>query len=85
MSVTGQLLRLHEQLYNAYRHNPGLNFGIVVVFLIGVVYIFWQVLRLNREITWIDHNRGAPLEKVFDGDLHQNRDGRKTMMPTQSL
>jgi hypothetical protein len=55
---------LHEQLYNAYRHNPGLNFGIIVVFLIGVVYIFWQVLRLNREITWIERFRTGQMEST---------------------
>jgi hypothetical protein len=55
---------LHEQLYTAYRHNPGLNFGIFVVFLIGVAYIFWQVLRLNREITWIERFRTGQLEST---------------------
>src|SRR5262249_25631895 len=55
---------LHEQLYNAYQHNPGLNFGIFVVFLIGVAYIFWQVLRLNREITWIERCRTGQMEST---------------------
>jgi len=55
---------LHEQLYNAYQHNPGLNFGIFVVFLIGVAYIFWQVLRLNREITWIERFRTGQMEST---------------------
>jgi hypothetical protein len=55
---------LHEQLYNAYQHNPGLNFGIFVVFVIGVAYIFWQVLRLNREITWIERFRTGQMEST---------------------
>lgn len=55
---------LHTQLYNAYRHNPALNFGIVVVFLIGVCYIFWQVLRLNREIGWIERFRTGQIEST---------------------
>jgi hypothetical protein len=55
---------LHEQLYNAYRHNPGLNFGIIVVFFIGAFYIFWQVLRLNREITWIERFRTGQMEST---------------------
>ena len=55
---------LHTQLYNAYRHNPALNFGIVLVFFIGIVYIFWQVLRLNREIGWIERFRTGQLEST---------------------
>ena len=48
---------LAPQLSTAYSHNPALNSGIFIVFLIGVVFIFWQVLRLKREITWIDRFR----------------------------
>jgi hypothetical protein len=55
---------LHAQLYNAYRHNPALNGGIVVVFFIGVCYIFWQVLRLNREISWIERFRTGQIEST---------------------
>jgi hypothetical protein len=55
---------LHTQLYNAYRHNPALNGGIVVVFFIGIFYIFWQVLRLNREISWIERFRTGQLEST---------------------
>jgi hypothetical protein len=55
---------LHTQLYNAYRHNPALNFGIVVVFFVGTFYIFWQVLRLNREIGWIERFRTGQLEST---------------------
>jgi len=57
-------LLLHTQLYDAYRHNPALNFGIVVVFFIGAAYIFWQVLRLNREISWIERFRTGQLEST---------------------
>lgn len=64
IAATALAVLLHEQLYNAYRHNPGLNFGIFVVFLIGVVYIFWQVLRLNREITWIERFRTGQMEST---------------------
>ena len=57
-------LLLREQLYNAYKHNPGLNFGIFVVFLIGVIYIFWQVLRLYPEISWIERFRTGQMEST---------------------
>jgi hypothetical protein len=55
---------LHVQLYNAYRHNPPLNFGIFVVFVIGIVYIFFQVWRLNREIAWIERFRTGQMEST---------------------
>ncbi|HUL09809.1 MAG TPA: hypothetical protein VLV76_25990 [Candidatus Acidoferrum sp.] len=55
---------LHEQLYTAYRHNPGLNAAIFIVFLIGVAYIFWQVIRLNREITWIERFRTGQMDST---------------------
>ncbi|MGH6885142.1 MAG: flagellar motor protein MotA [Geminicoccales bacterium] len=55
---------LQTQLYIAYRHNPALNFGIVLVFFIGIFYIFWQVLRLNREISWIERFRTGQLEST---------------------
>jgi hypothetical protein len=55
---------LHTQLYNAYRHNPALNLGIVLVFFVGIFYIFWQVLGLNREISWIERFRTGQLEST---------------------
>jgi hypothetical protein len=55
---------LHTQLYDAYRHNPALNFGIVIVFFIGTFYIFWQVWRINREISWIERFRTGQLEST---------------------
>ena len=64
VAATVLAVLLQEQLYNAYKHNPGLNFGIFVVFLIGVVYIFWQVLRLNREISWIERFRTGQMEST---------------------
>jgi len=64
IAATVLAVLLEEQLYNAYKHNPGLNFGIFVVFLIGVAYIFWQVLRLNREISWIERFRTGQLEST---------------------
>jgi hypothetical protein len=50
---------LTPQLSAAYSHNPALNGGIFIVFLIGVVFIFWQVLRLKREILWIERFRSG--------------------------
>jgi hypothetical protein len=64
IAVAVLALLLHTQLYDAYRHNPALNGGIVVVFFIGIFYIFWQVLRLNREISWIERFRTGQLEST---------------------
>jgi hypothetical protein len=48
-------------LSRAFSYNPALNTGIFIVLLIGIVYIFWQVLRLYAEIAWIEaFRRGQP-------------------------
>ncbi|MFM9841886.1 MAG: flagellar motor protein MotA [Dongiaceae bacterium] len=59
VAVAGLGVVLAPQLSAAYSHNPALNAGIFIVFLIGVVFIFWQVLRLKREILWIDRFRSG--------------------------
>jgi hypothetical protein len=58
-ATAGLAVLLAPQLTAAYGHNPALNGGIGAVFLIGVVFIFWQVLRLNREILWIERFRSG--------------------------
>ncbi len=45
---------LHQQLQSAFMTNPGLNGLIVGVLLLGVVYAFRQVIRLYREIRWVN-------------------------------
>jgi hypothetical protein len=54
VAVLGLAYLLWDQIYHAFLHNPPLNAGIFVVLLIGIVYIFWQVVRLYREIAWIE-------------------------------
>jgi len=58
---------LHTQLYDAYSHNPALNAAIFVVFLLGVGYIIWQVLRINREIAWVERYRTGQPEGTHRG------------------
>jgi hypothetical protein len=48
---------LWERIIAAYFHNPALNSGILLVLLVGIVFIFWQVLRLNADIAWIENFR----------------------------
>lgn len=45
---------LYPQLSDAFLHNPALNGGILIVLLIGICYLFWQVLRLYPEVSWIE-------------------------------
>jgi hypothetical protein len=57
IAVAGLAYLLSVQIYRAFLHNPALNTGIFVVLLIGIFYIFWQVLRLYPEIAWIERLR----------------------------
>ncbi len=45
---------LHQQLREAFMTNPGLNGLIVGVLGLGIVYAFRQVIRLYREIRWVN-------------------------------
>jgi hypothetical protein len=45
---------LHEQLKTAFFTNPGLNGLIIGVLFLGIIYAFRQVLRLYREIRWVN-------------------------------
>lgn len=67
-------LILSQSLRDVFNHNFGLNILILVLFLLGTVISFWQVLSLNREYAWIDafalrqhQNMKAP--KILSG-LH---------------
>jgi hypothetical protein len=46
----------------AYVHNVPLNSGILVVLLVGIIFAFYQVIRLNTDISWIENFQrgGAP-------------------------
>lgn len=50
---------LSEQLINAFRQNPFLNGMIVTALLVGIFYMFSQVLRLFPEIRWVNAFRIA--------------------------
>jgi hypothetical protein len=57
---------LYRPLSAAFSVNPALNGGILAVLLIGIVFIFWQVFRLFRDIHWVEAYRagGANLQAV---------------------
>lgn len=50
---------LYRQLIGAFMGNPGLNGLILGVLFVGVVLAIRQVIRLFREIRWVNHVSGA--------------------------
>lgn len=56
---------LNVQIFSAFMANPGLNGLIVGVLFIGIAYAFRQVMRLFREVRWVNNFRvGDPGIKV---------------------
>jgi len=58
---------LYPRLAEAFFYNPALNGGIVVVLLIGICFTFWQVIRLYREIDWLERFRAGEHETSGPG------------------
>ena len=50
-------LILYKQIVKAFMANPGLNGLILGVLIIGVLLTFRQVIRLFREIRWVNEHR----------------------------
>lgn len=48
---------LYRQISSAFQTNPGLNGLIIGVLLVGIVLAFNQVLRLFREVRWVNSFR----------------------------
>ena len=57
------VLILYQQIALAFSANPGLNGLILGVLAIGALFTFRQVIRLFREIHWVNSLTGA----VTDG------------------
>ncbi|MGL5114541.1 MAG: flagellar motor protein MotA [Beijerinckiaceae bacterium] len=53
------LLILAKDLQKAFMSNPGLNALIIGCLIIGVLLSLWQVIRLFREVRWVNDLRGA--------------------------
>ena len=60
-------LILYKQIARAFMANPGLNGLILGVLLIGLVLAFRQVIRLFREIHWVNEHR-QPGERLQEAD-----------------
>jgi hypothetical protein len=48
---------LWDAILAAFWHNAPLNTFIMAVLAIGAIYLFWQVIRLNADITWAENFR----------------------------
>src|SRR6476661_8495149 len=55
-------LILYKSIWIAFLANPGLNGLIIGVLLIGIILAFRQVIRLFREIRWVNAVRTPNLE-----------------------
>lgn len=58
LSVAGGFIAfLHQPLSAAFMANPAINGLITGILLLGVIYNFRQVIRLNPEVDWIESFR----------------------------
>lgn len=57
-------LILADQLKRAFLGNPGLNAFILAVLGVGVILAVRQVVRLFREIRWVNHVSGADARRL---------------------
>jgi hypothetical protein len=53
---------LQRQIFNAFLANPWLNGLIVGVLAVGIIMSFHQVIRLFREVSWVNSSRSADPE-----------------------
>ena len=59
------VLILYKQIAIAFSANPGLNGLILGVLAIGSLFTFRQVIRLFREIHWVNSLTGAPTGRTI--------------------
>ncbi|MEO4000750.1 MotA/TolQ/ExbB proton channel family protein [Mesorhizobium sp. CAU 1732] len=50
---------LYRQISSAFQTNPGLNGLILGVLVVGIILVFGQVIRLFREIKWVNSFRAG--------------------------
>ncbi len=68
---------LADKIIDAFQANELFNGLILFVLVLGVVYIFLQVWRLNPEIAWLDNlRRESKGGLVFPGTLSEERPPR---------
>lgn len=60
LAITGFVAAiLYRQISHAFLANPGLNGLIVGVLLVGILLVFGQVIRLFREVRWVNSFRAG--------------------------
>ena len=59
VAAAGVGFLLWDSITTAFWHNPALNSGILAVLLIGIIFIFWQVIRTPAEKRDASALRGA--------------------------
>jgi hypothetical protein len=55
---------LHEEIWRAFMANPGLNGLIIGILFIGVILAIRQVIRLFREVRWVNQMRRLSEDEV---------------------
>jgi hypothetical protein len=53
------LMILAKDLQRAFMSNPGLNGLILGCLAVGIILSLWQVIRLFREVRWVNELRGS--------------------------
>ena len=60
-AVAALVAALFPGLVHAFMANVALNSGIIGVLILGILYIFRQVLQLTPEVRWLDtYRRNTP-------------------------
>ena len=70
------VLILYQQIAIAFSANPGLNGLILGVLAIGALFTFRQVIRLFREIHWVNSLTGAVTDGAPPGPHTARANGR---------
>ena len=83
---------LSPVLWGIFWNNPGLNALILAVLLIGIVWNLFQVIRLRREVDWVQHFQDgdhlnappearllAPMARMMHARQASGGDGRLTL------
>jgi len=81
---------LTRQISTAFSTNPGLNGLIVGVLLVGILLAFGQIIRLFREIRWVNSYRAgaeaaepillAPMKAMLDRSSAFSTSSMRTML-----
>jgi len=71
--IAGIIFSIYPALVKAFLANTAINGVICTVLLIGIIYIFRQIMRLYPEITWIKnfniHTRSSPTSPNLLGPM----------------